>query len=100
MPHQCVLLSKSEVFQANDLAPIARMMELMQTYAKDDRIVGTDKFDSWWSCLAAIEALSTTMSTGLLEELKRVCSSLFDFESCSLVSSSVFWRKSVGFMVI
>lgn len=47
MPHQCVLLSKSEVFQANDLAPIARvMMELMQKYAKDDRIVGTDKFDS------------------------------------------------------
>ena len=46
MPHQCVLLSKSEVFQANGLAPIARMMELMQTYAKDDRIVGTDKFDS------------------------------------------------------
>ena len=37
MPHRCVLLLKSEVVQANDLAPIAQViMELMQKYAKDE----------------------------------------------------------------
>lgn len=47
MPHRCVLLSKSEVVQVNDLAPIARvMMALMQKYVKDDRIIGTDNLDS------------------------------------------------------
>lgn len=91
MQHQCVLLWKSEAVQANDWVPIARvMMELMQKYAKDDGIVGTDNVDSWRSCSTAIEVLSATMSTGSLEELKRACSPLFDFESCSLVSSSVF----------
>ena len=35
--------------------------------------------------IAAIKGLSATTSTGLLEELKRVCSPLFDFGSCSLV---------------
>ena len=34
----------------NDLASIVHVMvELMQKYAKVDRIVGTDKFDSLWS---------------------------------------------------
>lgn len=31
--------------QANDLAPITRVMDLMQKYAKDDGIVGTDNID-------------------------------------------------------
>ena len=34
----------------NDLASIVHVtVELMQKYAKVDRIVGTDKFDSLWS---------------------------------------------------
>ena len=66
------------------------MMELMQKYVKDDGAVGIDNLDHWQSHPAAIEFLSMMTSASPFEELKNVCSPLFDFESCSLVSSSVF----------
>lgn len=58
--------------QANDLAPVGRvMMELMQKYVKDDGAVGIDNFDRWRTSSAAIEFLSATTSAGSLEELKK-----------------------------
>lgn len=65
------------------------MMELMQKYVKDDGAIGIDNLDRWRNRSAAIEFLSATTSAGSFEELKKVCSPLFSFESCSLVSSSV-----------
>ncbi|RAK94831.1 uncharacterized protein BO80DRAFT_469880 [Aspergillus ibericus CBS 121593] len=58
--------------QADDLAPIARvMMQLMQKYAKDDGAVGIDNLDRWQKCPAAIEFLSATTSAGSFEDLKK-----------------------------
>ena len=65
------------------------MMELMQIYIKDGVAVGIDNLDRWRNRSAAIEFLSAMMSAGSFEELKKVCSPLLCFESCSLVSSSV-----------
>lgn len=48
------------------------MMELMQTYGKDDGVVGVDDLDRWSVDSDAFGFLSTVSSTVSIEALKQV----------------------------
>lgn len=59
--------------QALSIRPLSNiMMELMQTYDKNDGVVGVDDLDRWPVDLEAFGFLSTVSSTAAIEGLKQV----------------------------
>lgn len=55
------------------------MMELMQTYDKNDGVVGVDDFDRWLVDSDAFEFLSTVSSIMSIKALKQVSQFSLEF---------------------
>ena len=79
--------------QAFSMRPLSSiMMELMQTYDKNDGVVGVDDLDCWPVDSDAFGFLSTASSTVTIEALKQV--SQFSVGSpCSLSTDLSLWNS-------
>lgn len=80
--------------QALSMRPLSSiMMELMQTYDKNDGVVGVDDLDRWPVDSDAFGFLSTASSTVTIEALKQV-SQFSVRSSCSLSTDLSLWNST------